>query len=117
MSWVNDFYAAIIAVGGVTIITKFVSHRSRQKGPPQEAGEATVRPGFWLHLICVVLSLFAILLALIGLGLEIEWGPFKIITGGLLVLALATMVFDGLWEDSRDRARKGSSRSVNWLRR
>ena len=117
MSWVNDFYAAIIAVGGVTIITKFVTHRSRGKGPPHQAGVGTVRPGFWLHLICVVLSLSAILFALIGLGFEIEWGPFKIITGGLLVLALATMVFDGLWEDSRDRAKEGPSRSVNWLRR
>jgi hypothetical protein len=102
--WTNDFYAAIVALGGVTVIAKFVTHRSRDKEAYDKHVQAAKAAGKrnWIalgHTICVWFSLLAIVLALIGLGLEIDCWPYTLITGLPLVIALVILAIDGLSED------------------
>src|SRR5215217_8630979 len=102
--WTNDYYAAIVALAGITIVAKFVTHRSsgqgravkpQQEGVPhagQPASDANqtkrTRRRFRLHVACVLLSFAAIGFSLFGLASGNEKLSFEFLCAILLGLAL-----------------------------
>jgi heme/copper-type cytochrome/quinol oxidase subunit 3 len=99
--WVNDFFAAIVTVGSVTIFTKFMTHRTRKN-----KGEVNLCAHIWrgiVHTMCVSASLFAMGFALWGLakGHESQW--LEIVAATTLLGALLILIIDGVADDFRRR--------------
>jgi peptidoglycan/LPS O-acetylase OafA/YrhL len=96
-----DFFAAIVALSSVTMLAKFVTHRSRHK--PEVAVH---RRRLWrgLHVACVLLSFASLFLAFAGFAYAEAptWAVLAVIPGAA---AMVILVVDGLCDDSRRLAK------------
>jgi glucan phosphoethanolaminetransferase (alkaline phosphatase superfamily) len=92
-----DFFNAIVTLASVVLFAKFVTHRTRNR-------EVVTVGLHWWHVGCVVLSIVAIALALIGLGRERNppsW--LHILSATVAAVAVAILVIDGLGDDNTRR--------------
>jgi hypothetical protein len=100
-TWTNDFFAAIVTVGSVTIFTKFMVHRSRKNKREINGCAHWVRGVF--HAVCVLLSGVAMGFALWGLAQRQESQTLEMIAAATLGVALLILIVDGVADDFRRR--------------